>query len=450
MVDVLKPQPGPQTKFAKCPADIVIFGGAAGGGKSAALLLEALRHINNKDYEGLLLRRESHQIRSVGGLWQTSLKLFSGLGEPREGKPEWIFPSGAKINFGHIHYESDVLKYKGAQIPYLAFDEITEFTKKQFLYMLSRNRSTCGIKSYIRASCNPEPGSWLLKDFLDWWIGDDGFPIEDRDGVIRWFINRDDKIIWADTKKELTDLYVDEEPLSFTFIKSKVQDNKILLNSDKGYLSKLKALDKYNRQLLLDGNWKVSQVKGIYFKRSYFKIVNVAPSGGKVVRYWDRAATIPNPKNPDPDYTVGLRMKQYKGDYYIEHIERLRDSPNGVRQAIKRMADQDGRSVNIRIEQEPGSSGVADANDIIKLLAGYKIKAIRSTGDKITRAEGISAQAEAGNVYIVKGVWNDDFLDEVENFYEKSSYHDDQVDAMSGAFNYLTSKPKLGIYTVSV
>lgn len=190
--NVLGPQAGPQTMFMASSADIVIYGGAAGGGKTYALLLEALRHKDVKNFGAVIFRKNFTQITAEGGLWDASAKIFSQVPDAQQRKTpklHWKFNAGAKLTFAHLDREEDLQAWQGTEIAYLAFDELTHFTKHQFLYMLSRNRSTCGIKPYVRATCNPDSDSWVA-DFISWWIDQDtGYPIRERSGVIRYYGN---------------------------------------------------------------------------------------------------------------------------------------------------------------------------------------------------------------------------------------------------------------------
>lgn len=438
----IEPQAGPQAAFLSTTADIAIYGGAAGGGKSYALLLEPLRHYQNPLFGGVIFRREKVQVRNEGGLWDQSMRIYARIGaHPRQAFLEWGFPSGARMKFSHLENESTVLNWQGSEVPYIGFDELTHFTEKQFFYMLSRNRSTSGIPSYMRATCNPDVESWVRK-LVDWWIGPDGYPIPERAGVIRWFIRLDDMLVWADTREELLALHgKDYPPKSFTFIPSTLQDNKILMEKDPGYHANLMALSRVERLRLLGGNWNVRAEAGMYFQREYFEIIDALPAGScQVVRYWDKAATKPTPQNPDPDWTAGLKMHKYaNGLYVVSHVGRLRDGPMQVEQFVKNTATQDGRSVTIAVEQEPGSAGVADADNYVRLLAGYHVRVRKPTKDKVTRALPVSAQSERHNIKLLRGPWNDAFLDECEGFGPDCKGHDDQVDAFSGAFNELSS-----------
>lgn len=271
VVSKISPQPGYQEDTLSSPADIVIGGAAAGVGKTYALLLEFLRHIENPEWGGVIFRRTSPQIKNEGGLWDTSTRLYPLVGgEPRESSLEWKFRKGAKMKFSHLEYEKNVLDWQGSQIPFIGFDELTHFSEYMFFYLLSRNRSTCGVRPYVRATCNPDPDSWVYK-LIEWWIGEDGFPIKERNGVIRYFIKDGGNYIWGDSKAEVIEkawymLQVQVEASgidpqhyvkSITFISGSIYDNKELLKVDPGYLANLNALDPQEKSMLLDGNWKI-------------------------------------------------------------------------------------------------------------------------------------------------------------------------------------------------
>lgn len=176
--------------------------------------------------------------------------------------------------------------------------------------------------------------------------------------------------------------------------------------------------------------------EGGLFKRAWFEIVDAAPAEAEAVRAWDFAATKPGP-GKKPDWTVGLRVSRTRdGVFYIEREERFQDTPAKVQATVKSISETDGTRVRIRIPQDPGQAGKAQAETYIKLLAGYRVKAVPPTGDKTTRASPAAAQAEAGNIKIVRGPWNEAFLDEVCGF-PGGAPHDDRVDALADAVNEL-------------
>lgn len=442
----LKPQPGPQEQFLATSADIAIYGGAAGGGKTYGLLLEPVRHVHNKDFGAVIFRKNSTQITNEGGLWDTSLTIYPGIGAiPRDSKHDYVFPSGCSVSFRHLEYEKTVLDWQGSQIPFIGFDELTHFSKKQFFYMLSRNRSTCGVRPYIRATTNPDADSWVA-EFIAWWIDQKtGYPIEERSGVIRWMLNINDEIRWFGTYKEakteakkISDLI---EPKSVTFIPSKLEDNKALLDVDPGYMANLYALGSVEKERLLKGNWKIRATGGTKFKKEFFEIVDDYPRKfKKVCRYWDFAATKAKP-GKDPDWTVGTYMGiDYDDVIWIVDQVRLRDTPGKVETTVKNTASQDTRKVTIVIEEEGGSSGKFTSNLFARKLKGFITRFDRPTGSKEVRANPYASYAENGNIKLVRGAWNKVFLDEHEAF-PNSDVHDDTVDSGSGGFKYLTEKP---------
>jgi predicted phage terminase large subunit-like protein len=180
---------------------------------------------------------------------------------------------------------------------------------------------------------------------------------------------------------------------------------------------------------------------GGLFKREWFEIVAVAPKSSRRVRSWDTAATeevsARKKGKRDPDYTVGLLMSEVKGIYYIENVKRGRWSPSGVDAVIAQTARLDGRSVRVRELKEPGSSGVAVISARRKLLQGFDYGEIPIYVDKVTAAGPFRAQCEGGNVKLVQGAWNEEFLAELEFF--PFGGHDDQVDGASSAFNELVT-----------
>jgi predicted phage terminase large subunit-like protein len=434
----IKPQPGPQTAFLQSRADIAIFGGAAGGGKSFSLLLEPAYHVGNEKFRCVVFRRTQPMIRQPGGLWDASREIYARLGaEAREQSLEWRFPSGAVVKFAGMELDADCYDWQGSEICLLAFDELTQFSEKPFFYLLSRNRSTCGVRPYVRGTCNPDSDSWL-RNFLAWWLDDaTGLPLPGRAGVLRWFVRRDDALNWGDTRQELVEKFGDDaEPKSVTFIPASVHDNKLLLQRDPAYVSNLKALPLVERERLLFGNWNVRAAAGNYFRREWFTIVDRAPAETVArVRFWDRAASEQKP-GTDPDATVGLLLSRDKaGTYYVEHVCKMFATPGAVTAAMVRLAQQDGRQTAVAYAQDPASAGKMEAEHTSRALDGFNVRFAPATGNKEVRAKPVSAQAEAGSVKIVRGPWNDEFLRVLENF--PTGRHDDEVDALSGAHENL-------------
>lgn len=443
----LRPHEGQQEKFLATSADIAIYGGEAGGGKTWALVFEAARWTDLPEYRAVAFRRTAPELVGGGGLWDEARKLYPLFGgKPRESPNlDWAFPSGARIEMRHLQHENDVHAHQGRQYALVLFDELTHFTERQFWYLVSRNRSTCGVRPYIRASCNPGPDSFVRR-LIAWWIGDDGLPISERDGVLRWFARDGDELLWGDSPEEMRAQHAaffaanpGVEPLSLTFVHAGLEDNPTLMRADPGYRARLLVLPRVERLRLAEGNWDVRPAAGQYFRRSWFETVDCVP--GRVVqtvRFWDKAATEPHPGNTDPDWTVGAKVSRLDdGRFIIEHLERFRATPGGVREGMRRLATSDGVRVAVGLWQDPGQAGVVDVEATVRELVGYRTKRVKAASDKLTYAEVWSPLVEHHQVLVLAGSWNETFFGEAEAFPDGT--HDDQIDAVSGAFQLLSA-----------
>lgn len=171
---------------------------------------------------------------------------------------------------------------------------------------------------------------------------------------------------------------------------------------------------------------------GGFFKPDNIEIVDALPADIiKEVRAWDLASS-----ENEGDYTAGMRQAKGKDGYiYIVDVQHAQLGPDGVEKRIKQTAEMDGKSVAIRLPQDPGQAGKAQAKSFIKMLAGFSVKAETVSGDKITRAQPFAAQVNVGNVRMLRGAWNKPLIEEMRNF--PNGKHDDQIDAGSDAFNEL-------------
>ena len=457
----IAPQPGPQEQFFTTNADIIIYGGAAGGGKTWALLYEFLRRYYVKNHYGIIFRRNTNQIRTPGGLLDESRKLYPMAGGTLNNTTlEWRWlQHNSRIKFTHLLREETKYDHQGGQYAYVGWDELTHFTRTQFFYLLSRMRSMTGVTPYMRATCNPDADSWVA-EFIDWWIDQEtGYPIPDRAGRVRAFFIQNDEVVWGDSRQELIEKYAPARfhahpdhpenpirPKTFTFIPAKVTDNRRLMEVDPDYVSNLMAQSSVEQERLLHGNWKIKPQAGQYFQRYFFEVVDAPPARAVRVRVWDQAGTAPSETNPDPDWTVGVLMsRDADGVIYIEDVIRFRENAHAVFPAIKRTAQQDGRGVQIGLYQDPGQAGKYQAQQQTRALPGFAVHVLPATKSKEAMASPFSAQARAGNVRVVRGKWNEDFFRELENF--PIGAHDDQVDAASGAFKILTeySRPAVSV-----
>ena len=442
----LAPQAGPQTQFMASSADIIIYGGAAGGGKTYALLLEALRHKDVKSFGAVIFRHNYNQITAEGGLWDASQKIFNQVPDahPRKSpKLHWRFDGGAKLSFAHIERDEDLKSWQGTEIAYIGFDELTHFTKHQFLYMLSRNRTTCGIRPYVRATCNPDSDSWVA-EFISWWIDQEtGYAIPEQSGQIRWMVVLNDIIYWGDTPEELAKKYEVnvEDCKSVTFIASRLEDNKILMESDPGYLANLKAMTEVDMERLLRGNWKIKAAAGSFFKRSQVgEILTEVPKDlVAVCRGWDLAATDKD-EDDEAAFTAGVLMgRRENGRFVIIDVINRQLKAGDVRSTVLVTAKMDHAKYawcRQRLPQDPGQAGKDQKASYMEMLAGFDVHMIPESGDKATRAEPMAAQWQHGMFDLVAGEWNEAYLNQLESFPD--SKWKDMVDASSSAFNEIT------------
>lgn len=258
MVEILRFQAQPvQRLWLSSPADIAVYGGAAGGGKTWSLLYKPIsaKHHLVPGFRGVIFRRTYPQITVAGGLWDESLQVYPHFGGvPKYGDLEWVFPSGATIAFHHLQHEKDKDQWQGAQVAYFGFDELSHFTETQFAYVaLSRGRSMSGIRPYVRATTNPDPG-WV-KAFLAPWV-DKEFAGRAKSGEIRHFVRDGAALKWVPTGTA--------DSKSLTFVRASVYDNKEMLRVNPEYVANLKALLPVDRARLLDGDWDVRREGLVY------------------------------------------------------------------------------------------------------------------------------------------------------------------------------------------
>lgn len=394
-----------QKVFLRCYGLEALFGGAAGGGKSSALLMAALQYVDVPNYSAILFRRTFADLSLPGALMDRFRTWIANYDDVHWNNNSFIatFPSGARISFGYLNNAGDYLRYKGSEFQFIGMDEVTEIRENDYRYLFSRlRRPVSGPLSEVplrmRAASNPAP-NWVRQRFI-----------------------------------------VEGRQERRVFVPSKLTDNPGI--DAASYRRSLQALDPLERRRLEMGDWWATTL-GSMFDRTSFVVVDqheipMVSSAARAVRFWDLAATEPSSSNPDPDWTVGTLMLFDKGIAYILDVKRVRAKGEKVEQLVRQTAIEDGTSVSIRMEQEPGSSGKALVDQYARyVVPGYDFIGIRSTGDKVTRARPFAAAAANGNIRVLRGPWLTEWLDELSTFPEAAS-HDDQVDSATGAFGYLT------------
>lgn len=173
--------------------------------------------------------------------------------------------------------------------------------------------------------------------------------------------------------------------------------------------------------------------EGAFFKVGKLQIVDAAPAGLKMVRAWDTAAT-----EGDGDWTAGVKMGVAEdGFVYVLDVKRGQWSTDYRNANMRQTAELDGAGVFIRYAEDPGSAGKDQSRYLgQKVFNGFRFEAVRVSGDKATRAEPLSSQVNAGNVRLVRGLWNKDFIEELRAF--PNGKHDDQVDSAADAYSKIT------------
>jgi len=413
----LSPAPR-QEAFLRLPHEEILFGGAAGGGKSIALLMTAAQYSDVPGYDALIVRSTLAELEHPGGLIELSHDWFSRtkaswLGEQRA----WRFPttsrSGADaptIRFGYLNSPADVNRYSGSAFSFLGFDELSHVEEISYrrMFRVLRQASTApdlarspdgltlaDVPVRIRATANP------------------GGP--NHSWIKAYFVNPESR-----------------KP-SVAFVPSRWQDNPHLDLDN--YAQQLAHLPLSERKRLMDGDWDIAD-EGEMFERSWFELVerDALPKTNRAVRYWDFAASQPTIRNPDPDYTVGLRLEidDRTGIYYITGITRKRLHAGQVEELVKATAQADGQHVEICIEQEPASNSSILAEYFKReALRQYAVTTNQPNGSKEARARVVAVHAENGRIKLVPGPNMEAFLDEIAVF--PNGRHDDCVDALTGA-----------------
>lgn len=382
-----------------------LFGGAAGGGKSSALLMAALQYVDVPNYSAIIFRRTYADLALPGAIMDRFINWVAPHEDVRWNANNYtaVFPSGARISFGYLNNSQDYLRYKGAEFQFIGMDEVTEIRENDYRYLFSRlRRPVSGPLSQVplrmRSACNPAP-NWVRQRFI-----------------------------------------VEGHEKGRIFVPSKLTDNPGI-DAD-SYRMALQSLDPIERRRLEEGDWWATTLGSMFNRESIVIVDNEElpkiTTSARAVRFWDLAATEPSHSNPDPDWTVGTLMLFDQGVAYVLDVKKARVRGEKVEHLIAQTAYEDGHAVAIRMEQEPGSSGKALVDQYARyVLSGYDFMGIRSTGDKVTRAMPFAAAVANGNIRCVRAPWLTDWMDELSSFPEACN-HDDQVDSVVGAFTHLT------------
>lgn len=449
---------------------VVITGNS---GKSYLLQLMPLLIIDDPNTACIMFRRSSPQLRGQGGLFEQAKNIYNKL--PKSIRPKIKenamiakFPNGATVKWQSMQHVKDKEDVQGLQFTFIGVDEGCLFEWEQLEFMMSRLRSESKYPSRMVISCNPDPDH-KIREMIDWYLDDEGYPIPERDGVIRWFVTINDNYIWADSKEELIKKFGKKsKPRSFSFISSTIYDNPPMLINNPEYLSNLEGLNEVDRARFLHGNWDARPEGSNYFKRSFLKEVDCIPMGSTKVRAYDKAGTERSTGNKAPDFTAGIGVARDNdgfyylfGDYHEDFIDsgewstgtegRFCKKAGERDNIITKQAEHDGDDTTIIFSVDPGQAGISEFTTSSRELVsrGYIVEKDPTPGNKskLTRFSPFAQLAQNGFVRIVKKSFSVEtynaLMKELESFNgERStaSRKDDWADATASGINFLEKK----------
>jgi hypothetical protein len=391
----LRPQPGPQEQFLACEADVALFGGGIGAGKSIALLLDAGCYSGVDGWVGGIFRHNHIDLKGGAGIFAQAKKMFADVADrsaPRSRQPEdsdarvrfresspldLRWPSGSTLEFRHLD-EANYNFYQGLAFAWIGLEEATHYEWHWVRYLLTRLRTDTGVKTLLRMTCNPDPDHWLRK-WVDWYLLPDGYPDRSKSGVLRYFATKKgtDELVWACSREECADLAgrPPNHVKSFSYIAALFDDNLILKTLDPDYVANQAMAGAVDEERLRFGNWNARHNVGGMLRRDRWGGQNgelrrpLAPIV-KWARAWDKAATKPSEANPTPDFTAGpLLGWDIHGRFYVAGLAACRDESPEVTTLQQRTATLDGKRVTQSAKIGPGDTGKSDYLNSKKALA---------------------------------------------------------------------------------
>lgn len=465
------PQRGPQEKLFRSTADLIVYGGAAGGGKTWAALYYPIQFLTkHAGFTATYFRKSRPEITAAGGLWQESQRMWTKWGARfRELPLDVSFKNGSKVKFEQLYNESDKVleRLKGSQMPWFCLEEATGFLERTAVYLLSRNRSPIpGIRGRALWTCNPDRDSWLFHWVRPW--VDPHFTFNASDAEVLWYRRFDEgkfppsvapfvravdgDMVWVREGCPLA--------ASITYISARLDDNAILVEGDPSYIAKLEAQDPVQRARLKDGDWMITYGGGNMFKSEWFTawMNELGYTMDITVRSWDFAVTLDG-----GDYTAGVKVSRWippprysdhPNLYVVEDVIEVQLDEARVQALVRETAKRDGRHCRVILQQGKGDEGrlLVEAFRRHIIPKGTSIVVYRLNGSKIVRAKPYSGLASRGMVFCLPAKWNKRFVAQHQKFPE--SKNDDIVDAASVAILHLDKgkgmiKPALGTSSAS-
>lgn len=474
--EIIGPSSPKQQLMLMQTGDTAVLGGAMGSGKSYISLLYPLKFATDPHFRGIIFRRSIGEITAQGGLWENACEIYTKVyGNAEElrkrGKTGGIkihqkdlritFPAGGSVKFSYLESSKDLLRHQGAQYTFVLFDEATHFTQEMVEYLRKRMRSARAThQQQMVLTCNPDP-DWFGVEWIKPYLTEDGTPNSEMDGVMRYYVVDKGDYVWSDSREELEKIYGEGEDSgirSFTFVSANCMDNIPLMESDKGYLSNLKAQPWVDVQRYLYGNWFVRPTGASMIRREWFVEVDEEPAWTdivKTVRAYDFAFKKKTDAYPNPDYTISVKMSKLKdGNYFIHDIRRTRILPGEWLEFILEAAYEDGAKVDIVLPLDPQTrySNSFLSKDLSE--RGFYVRQFKATGKKEDRFKPFASMVMNGGFQILRNCgydYENGILGDLNFFYKEleaydgtrssGSRHDDMCDGCSDAFQAVaTSK----------
>lgn len=491
-----------QKKALNSEADIVVFGGGNGGGKSFTLRCSALRpeYLTTPGCASVLFAESDRKLEMAGGMVAGCKDLYApghplGL-EGYRSNPQkrwrWPCPTGGEATID-LSYVGEPGQWDGLEAANIGVDQAEQITAAQFWSLAGRNRSSTGVRCRTMLTVNPPAEGrehWITQMLTaGGWIGADGYPVTEHDGRVKVFARVGDDLVFADTVQELEDQGLLErdrdgkviQPKTMTFVHALVDDHPIEQFRE-DYKRELAQLPEVERLRRLRGNWYVTEEAGKYFRAEFFsaRYEGEASRYALRVRSWDNAWST----QESADITPGvLEALEPSGLLLIEDVIAIRGTPSHVERLIELVAELDGKGVIIRLPKDAGAAGALQTDWATRLGGkGYTVVLTRDQNDKITRSRAYQAHAERGQVrlctghksigvcqdmlrpfvirdkegdllefkgltesqIITLGGWQPEFIRQHVNFgrstVAKRTVKKDMVDAAVGGYLYLTSE----------
>ena len=465
---------GPQTAFALSLADEVLYGGRAGGGKSAGLLIAALLHLlrfpDRRNHALILRRTRAESVRqSFYKMAEIALGALQRRGygvQWRAQEHTWDLGELGKLEFGYLESMQDALRYQGSELTWLGLDEATHFDTAPMEYVTqTRMRSWPGVPALVRYATNPggpnhqhfftSYAPWLNRrpEYLQA-AAAGTVPIAES-GETLWYLMENGRERWV----------AEGTPgaRSRMYLAAGIED--CPQYDRESYQRSLDTIrDPLLREQLQNGDWSAEYAAGEVFRRDWFKLCPHAPSPvRRVVRSYDLAWGT----SDGACWTAGVLLGELMtGDWLVMDVIRLRGTWGTVQPVLRRVATIDRAlypSMVVRLPADMGAAGTIIRDSYVRELAGFNVELVPDRGDKFDRARPLAAQVQHGHVYLqptshptrelaaelhAAGVevstayqWQDGFLSELEKAdprFPKRGYLD-QMDAFNGGFELLAS-----------